>query len=46
MEDYSDDPSSIKAKLQSEIRRKVGKRYVDSVMLKDNLNDDQKIKIS
>jgi hypothetical protein len=46
MEEFSDDATFIKAKILEEVKKRLDKKYIDFIILKDNLNDDEKFKIT
>jgi hypothetical protein len=46
MDDYTEDETFIKAKIQEEVKKRIEKKFVDFVIIKENLTDDETLKIT
>ncbi len=46
MDAFSQDQSWIKSKIHDEVKKKVEKKYIDFALIKDDLSEDAKIKIT
>ncbi|EKE28421.1 MAG: transpeptidase involved in septal peptidoglycan synthesis (penicillin-binding protein 3) [uncultured bacterium (gcode 4)] len=46
MEDFNEDPIFLKSKIHEEVKKRFDKKYIDFIIIKDGLDDDEKFKIT